>query len=251
MTEINYTHSKDIHNMSSAEEILPYVFSILKPHTILDVGCGTGKWLTIAKQLGAIEVKGLEGVDIERSMLTITDIEFVHHDLTTPFLLDKVYDLTICLEVAEHLPYHAAEILIQGLTAHSKFILFSAAIPGQGGQNHINEQIPEYWQRIFKLNNFYPYDILRKRFWDNAKVEWWYKQNMLVYAPQEAASILYNKPEDKVQMIIHPELYQIKISALNQVYELAEQMYTDFEDELADPAILFSIKRLIKKHLKN
>jgi 2-polyprenyl-3-methyl-5-hydroxy-6-metoxy-1,4-benzoquinol methylase len=65
--------------------------------------------------------------------------------LIQPLDLEKEFDLVVSLEVAEHLPASAADQFVNTLVKHGKKILFSAAIPGQGGQDHLNEQWPDYW----------------------------------------------------------------------------------------------------------
>lgn len=237
MEEIKYIHTEHIHNLNAAREVLPFVFSLRQPRTVVDVGCGTGTWLHVAKGLGATEVKGLDGIYVDRSLLTIAEEEFELHDLTKPFSLGKSYDLAICLEVAEHLPHTAAAQLVKGLTEHSQFILFSAAIPEQGGQHHINEQWPSYWQELFATHGFYPYDVLRKRFWHNEKVEWWYKQNMLIYAPLESKHVMGATPEEEVMAAVYPDLFLEKAHDSKYWRQRLEQVQSD-------PGIMNSLKSL-------
>lgn len=206
MSKINYTHTEEIHNTSAAKEVLPYIFSLIHPKSVIDVGCGTGSWLKIAKEMGIDKVTGIDGIYVDQDLLSISPQEFTLHDLTLPLDQATKYDLAICLEVAEHLPEESAGNLIKILTSHSDIILFSAAIPGQGGQFHINEQWPDYWQVKFADKGYIAFDLLRDKFWDNEKVEWWYKQNMLVYARPEKAQVLGSKPGDKIKFIVHPEL---------------------------------------------
>ena len=52
-------------------------------------------------------------------------------------------------------------------------ILFSAAIPNQGGQNHINEQWLTYWEEKFSKYNYIIHDIIRPLFWDDPELFWW------------------------------------------------------------------------------
>jgi 2-polyprenyl-3-methyl-5-hydroxy-6-metoxy-1,4-benzoquinol methylase len=147
----------------SAEIIVPIVMDLVHPKSIVDVGCGTGIWLSIFKRYGASKVLGIDGPYIEESTLYIPKSEFLPHDLRVPIYLPDTYDLAVCLEVAEHLPAKAARSLIKSLTSLSSVILFSAAIPGQTGKNHINEQWPDYWEELFKEANYITVDIIRPR----------------------------------------------------------------------------------------
>ena len=131
-------------------------------------------------------------------------------NLTATFDLNKKFDLLISLEVAEHLPKESADIFVKSLTTHSDFILFSAAIPGQGGQYHVNEQWPNYWNEKFVDNGYEAFDILRSHFWNNENVFWWYKQNMVIYAKKGSLVCNEFEIEKHVKSLVHPDLYSKK-----------------------------------------
>lgn len=117
-------------------------------------------------------------------MLQIPEESFIHFDLTKPFHLNKKFDLVVSLEVAEHLPASCAETFVNTLTSHGSVILFSAALPFQGGHNHFNEQWAEYWAALFKQKGYEVIDCIRREVWWNPRVDWWYAQNILIYADQ-------------------------------------------------------------------
>lgn len=239
MKKINYVHTEKFHNTTSPEHVLPYILQLLKPKSMLDVGCGTGTWLKVARQLGVEAIMGIDGIHVDKKMLCIDKDEFLLHDLTLPFELKSKFDLAICLEVAEHLPESAADNLVQCLTHHSDVVMFSAGIPGQGGQAHINEQWPEYWRLKFAQHGFFVYDFLRETFWEEADVQWWYKQNMFIYArPHQPGLVNYN-PIVKIRNLVHPELLQ----------EIDEDR-NFFANLVKKPKFIFSFKMLIKSLLK-
>ena len=64
-------------------------------------------------------------------------------------------------------------------------MLFSAAIPFQGGTHHVNEQWPEYWVKRFHDRGYAVIDCLRQKIWHNDNVEWWYAQNILMFVQRE------------------------------------------------------------------
>jgi SAM-dependent methyltransferase len=169
-------------SVRSAEVILPYLFSeIYRPGSICDIGCGAGGFLSVAKQLGVPDVLGIDGPYVAPEDRLID--EFLAVDLATALpKLDREFDLAICLEVGEHLKADRAELLIGALTDLAAVVLFSAAIPGQGGDHHINEQKPSYWIKFFEARDYLAFDCLRWRFWDDPKVAWWYSQNMFLFA---------------------------------------------------------------------
>lgn len=210
MNEVKYVHTERMHNTTAAAEILPYIFTFKNVTSVIDVGCGNGSWLKAAKDLGVKEVFGLDGIQVPENEMNIELNEFCKKKLTTPFDLEKKFDLLISLEVAEHLPETTATTFIKSLTNHSDFILFSAAIPGQGGQYHVNEQWPNYWNQKFIENGYEAYDVLRNHFWNNENVFWWYKQNMVLYV-KKGSGLMSNITSSKyLSSIIHPDLYNKK-----------------------------------------
>jgi SAM-dependent methyltransferase len=164
----------------SALKVLPVVFRLVRPMSVVDVGCGVGTWLTVAKELGAENVLGLDGPYVRQSRLEICEHEFLEADLSEPPPLNERFDLALCLEVAEHLPPSSAVSLVRFLTELAPLVLFSAAVPGQRGMRHVNEQWPSYWQGLFADRGFVFLDCLRGRFWNDSDVEPWYVQNLLL-----------------------------------------------------------------------
>ena len=126
----------------SAREILPIVIDLLHPESLVDVGCGAGHWLSAAMDLGIVDVLGIEGEWIGNAKVSIPREKVRIHDLTRPLTLERRFNLALALEVAEHLPADRAKPFVKGLCAAADHVLFSGAIPGQGGRNHLNEQWP-------------------------------------------------------------------------------------------------------------
>jgi SAM-dependent methyltransferase len=206
MQEVKYIHDDVVHNFNAAREVLPLVMEMCKPASILDVGCGTGTWLKVAQELGIEDIQGVDGNYVDRNMLKISVSHFQPHDLNTPFSLNRKFDLAICLEVAEHLLPEAAKDLVSSLTKHSDLILFSAALPGQGGQHHINEQWPSYWQKLFDEKGYEMQDVIRMKIWNNQKIERWYRQNIFLVVNKNHSMA---KGENREALsLIHPELLQ-------------------------------------------
>jgi hypothetical protein len=90
-------------------------------------------------------------------MLQIPKERFIPADLRNlpPAAEFGQFDLAICLEIAEHLPESCADALIKFLSELAPAVLFGAAIPGQGGVNHINEQWQSYWVAKFSRHQLY------------------------------------------------------------------------------------------------
>lgn len=209
----NYTYSENIHNTTAAEEFLHIIQRHVQPQSVVDVGCGLGTWLKVFEESGLKNILGIDGNYIEKSNLKISEKNFLLHDLSTPLNYNRRFDLAICLEVAEHLPESASEIIIDTLTGLADTILFSAALPNQGGQNHINEQSFSYWVQKFNKKGYIVKDIFRNEIWLNEKIDWWYKQNMFLIIKSDGHQQIINDfyhPVRYNQIINELELYQIQ-----------------------------------------
>jgi SAM-dependent methyltransferase len=211
---IKYVHEEDVHNLQSPAVIVPYLVEKFKPASVVDIGCGIGTFLSVFKENGVKDVLGVDGKWVNKSQLYINESEFLEADLEKPISLDRQYDLVICLEVAEHLAPTAAETLVNSLTSLGKTIVFSAATDKQGGQNHLNEQPFYYWKEKFEKKGYRIIDLFRPVFWNDTRIQWWYKQNMfLILHPSIDTKAL----EDQIKyftyndLLIHPELYYERI----------------------------------------
>jgi SAM-dependent methyltransferase len=169
----------------SARAIVPLVMDLLAPRSVLDVGCGIGTWLEVYRRAGVGDVVGVDGEYVDRSALGIAPAQFVARDLRRDLALGRTFDLVQSLEVAEHLPPASAATFVRSLTRHGSAVLFGAAAPGQGGTDHVNEQWPAYWAALFATHGYVPVDFLRRRVWNDPRVEWWYAQNTILYVTPE------------------------------------------------------------------
>ena len=71
-----------------------------------------------------------------------------------PLPTDLDGDVFVCTEVAEHLPASAADRLVDLVCLATRWVVFTAAPPGQGGVDHVNEQPREYWMEKFNARGF-------------------------------------------------------------------------------------------------
>ncbi len=172
----------DVGSRESARIVAPLLLGELKIDSLLDVGSGHGAWVAEWMAAGVDDVLAVDGPYVTPDQLVIPPSGFRAHDLTTPLHLDREFGLVQSLEVAEHLPQAKATTFIETLTRHGDIVLFSAAVPHQGGEYHINEQHPEYWRMLFGANGFQPHDWLRPRLADQRQVKAWYRYNTIIYA---------------------------------------------------------------------
>ncbi len=168
-------------SQASARVVLSYVLDLTGAKTVVDLGCGVGSWLATAKELGATDIRGIDGDYVDRAWLRIAPDEFVGRDLTERVELDSTYDLSMSLEVAEHLPPDRSTSFVADLCRLAPVVLFGAAQPYQGGTNHINEQYLDYWVERFAAEGYEMIDCIRPRFWEH-DIAYHYSQNSAIYA---------------------------------------------------------------------
>lgn len=174
-------------NLTQAQAIVPIICSLVDFDSIVDFGCGVGCWLkAFSEYKGTSNIKGLDGEWLRGKELLIDNELVEYRDLSTEIRFDNKYDLVVSVEVAEHLPENTADIFIDNLTNAGDLILFSAAIPWQGGTGHINEQWPDYWERKFNLRGFECYDVVRPLCWDREEAGI-YRQNLMLYIRKSEA----------------------------------------------------------------
>lgn len=232
----------------AANRVLSIILDILPNVTsAVDVGCGVGAWLRVLQEKGINEIRGIDGSWVNKNLLAIPTEFFYTQDLANTIDIDRRYDLAISLEVAEHLPPERAYDFVASLTGFSDFVLFSAAIPYQGGTNHFNEQWPEYWANIFKSHGYVVLDVVRKHIWDDRKISFCYKQNILFFVKQSKLPCLKLENESVASgflSIIHPDTYMHKISKQQSIKDTWK---------LFRRAILKSIREKpeLKKHHNN
>ncbi|MDG2389622.1 MAG: methyltransferase domain-containing protein [Planctomycetaceae bacterium] len=202
----------------AADHILPIVIEALPQHnSAVDFGCGVGTWVSTLKEHGANDILGLEGPWLDEKLLEIEPQEFRSANFEEVVSLDKKYDLAMTLEVAEHLSPEAASNFVKSLVNASDFVLFSAAIPLQGGVRHLNEQWPDYWAELFRAEGYAVVDFVRCKIWDEPNIPVWYRQNILMFVKENQVSRLNVDQADLVThsmglSMVHPEMYLGKMN---------------------------------------
>jgi len=250
-------------SLRSAKIIAPIISQIFSPRSIVDLGCGIGTWLSAFIEMGIDDILGIDGPYVEMSKLLINETNFLAADLGKPILLDRKFDLAISLEVAEHIPDTSATTFVSSLTSLSDIIIFSAALPHQGGENHINEQWPEYWSDKFTAAGYTPIDYLRFKLWNNPDIEFWYRQNIFIYIKNnlvENYDTLRSSAISKPFSLVHPEQYIQKYRTITGLEEHINSQRESIKklqnriEEIKDPsksstwdAFVFLANTIIKK----
>jgi SAM-dependent methyltransferase len=173
-------------SLQSARIVVPLVLELVHPKSVVDFGCGTGTWLKAFMESGIVDIMGLDGDYVDRSQLLISQEQFVPTNFLQHFNVGRRFDLAVSLEVAEHIPTRMNRDFVSALTKAAPVILFSAACPGQGGEDHRNCQWPRYWQSLFGIHGFRRLDPIRHRILRDCRVESWYRQNIYLYVSERA-----------------------------------------------------------------
>lgn len=171
----------DVGSQRSAAKVVGVAAEIFRPSSVLDVGCGRGVWVAQWLKNGVEDCLGLDGDYVASGQIVVPERCFRSCDLSRPFDLGRRFDLVQSLEVAEHVDAEMAEVFVDNLCRHGDLIVFSAAVPGQGGEMHVNERPLEYWRLKFRDRGYDAFDCLRPRIAGDRAIEPWYRYNCLVY----------------------------------------------------------------------
>ena len=177
-----YENNKNNAKLRSVDIVLAEVLTIIPAcHSAVDFGCATGTWLKGLEKYDITDIRGYDGKWVDQSKLLIQKEAFFEIDFDKPMEIDRKFDLAISIEVGEHLHESSADSFIENITKSADFVLFSAAIPYQGGKNHVNEQWPEYWDKKFNRFGYVCIDSIRKKLWNNYEVIDFHRQNILFF----------------------------------------------------------------------
>src|SRR6266851_4646699 len=172
-----YEYRADFYNylasfaIRSAARVVPILSGMLPIRSVVDFGCGHGAWLS-AWQSAAVSITGVDGSYVDRRRLLIDPAHFHAADLAEPLSASR------------------ARQFVDTLTAHGSCVLFSAAVPGQGGEHHVNEQPLDYWRAMFRQKGFAAVDCLRPLIVGDAEIEPWYRYNIILYVAEDHLAAL-------------------------------------------------------------
>jgi hypothetical protein len=205
MTSENYNREfyegLNRNNGQSAMYLAEYLSKRLNFSSVIDIGCGNGDLLNSFLNLGIKTLKGIEG---NGNFLNHSDqFDISIENLESQIHFQKKYDVAICLEVAEHIDAIFADNLISTLTNASDLVIFSAAVPGQGGTLHVNEQPPNYWALKFLTQGYTLFMDPREEIWKHQGIAPYYRQNILVYKKSSNSPLIYVEPK----YMKHPEIF--------------------------------------------
>jgi SAM-dependent methyltransferase len=183
----------------SARVVVPLLVERFHPRSVVDVGCGSGAWLQVFREHGVTDVLGVDAPYLDERALRIPAERFLAHDLAEPLHVDRGFDLALSLEAAHYVPEESAPTLVASIAALAPVVVFGAAVPHQGGGPGRNRQWPAWWGGLFAGHGLRAEDWLRPLVWEDARVDWWYAQNTIVYLRDGGAG-------EPIHPFVHPGL---------------------------------------------
>jgi SAM-dependent methyltransferase len=173
------------------------VFEILgidKSVTVVDCGGGTGGWGVGLKNYTCIDYR------VPLDALLINPEQYIDQDLRKPFNMGEKFDVVISCEVIEHLEEEFTDTFIDNvcrLVKDDGVIIFSGAVPNQGGNNHLTERFQTHWAKKFRERGFYgtQHPCIKR----DERIALYYRQNIVIYKKGE----IFSDVED----FVLPEYY--------------------------------------------
>lgn len=208
MYNASYYKKHETGSYKSAIQILEYINSFIKFNSVIDFGCGMGTWCKALYNLNIKDFLGIDKHQYDPTYMLIPTEKYMQFDLCKSLELDRKVDMAISVEVAEHINPKYSDIFIKNICSCSEIVLFSAAVPHQGGTGHINEQPCTYWEMIFNKYGYKAIDCIRPYFWNNEQIEIWYRNNCILYLEQHTyEKICSHIPQNVYPLnIIHPSM---------------------------------------------
>ena len=209
-------------SLQSARVVLQSLFEVHRPRSVFDLGCGQGAWLAAAEELGSGRLVGIDGPWVDPAALLSRNIQYSRVNLESDFAVPGKFDLCISVEVAEHLSPARADATVKTLCELADVVLFSAAIPRQGGIDHLNERWQSFGAARFASSGFVCHDYFRPRIWTDTRVESWYRQNLLLYVrhshPLNEALLLKARVDGPLD-IVHPNIFEGNLESFRRPME--------------------------------
>jgi SAM-dependent methyltransferase len=188
----DWTYSDDYYRndvegpaVRSAGAIAATIVREFHPHSVVDVGCGTGALLAALRDRGC-QVFGLEYSRAALRYCQRRQLDVERFDIERgAFKRGRSFDVVSSMEVAEHLPASVADRYVDILTSLASVAVFTAAPPGQGGADHVNEQLPAYWIEKFRARGFEHLGDTsqkwREEWRSGGMVQAWYYDNLMLF----------------------------------------------------------------------
>lgn len=171
----------------SAAKIVPHIINKIGiPTKVVDLGGGVGGWCRAFLDNGTSKVICIDHPSTPSNLLVIDQNDFIKCDFEKNIPDFIKCDLAISIEFAEHISSKKSDSIIDFLVQSAPIIVFSAAIPNQGGVNHINEQRHNFWANKFAERNFECLDIIRNDIIFDSDIEYYLRQNVFLFVDKNS-----------------------------------------------------------------
>ena len=169
----------------ASEVALGTILKNFVAQSVIDIGAGDGVWTSTALSIGnptRLTVVDLPGSTFKLLQKVDKSIKKITLNFENDMLKNgEPYDLGICVEVIEHISTGRALLLLDWISVNCCTVMFSGAIPGQGGTHHINEQNQSYWLNVMMARGFIPIDNIRPQLYRNGKIPQYYRNNIFFF----------------------------------------------------------------------
>ena len=200
--DIDFYQSVSLRAQKAAQVAADQIYKFYKPQSLIDVGCGQGIWSrAFLERISTLEK--VSAVDLSSSNITYLKDENINASVSialhgqdlnlNPSLPGSYFDFAICVEVLEHISKQSSEMIIAELGEKCGMVLFSAAISGQGGTHHINEQSLSYWNQKMGESGFVALDVIRPIFILDREIPSYYTNSIAIWLNKAFVSEIQNK----------------------------------------------------------
>jgi len=183
-------HSYEIETRRRIEGQHPRILKEIFGHldSFLDIGCGNGALMLFLHELGL----SVDGLDISEDAIANAPKEITNRislkDLTQSTTPNNLYDLVICREVLEHIPFIHYQTFVNNICRHSRRYVYITTRFAQNPKTlwdldtefevdptHITLPTKALLRSMMALNGFKRVKLLEER------IDWLKKGRVLVY----------------------------------------------------------------------
>lgn len=125
------------------EGALDYLIKTFDVKSMIDIGCGPGGMVKLAKDKG-LKILGVDGDDKVERDEAVQSLITIHDYAKGPFVPTETFDLAWSVEFVEHVDKQYMQHFLETFK-HCKYVAMTHALPGQPGHHHVNCMPIEYW----------------------------------------------------------------------------------------------------------
>jgi glycosyltransferase involved in cell wall biosynthesis len=167
----------DAEERPMADRLATWIKKEINPKTVLDIGCGPGTYVRSLRNLGI----DATGIDIDERVIGQEHLVFK----SLFDIKEEKADVTICLEVAEHIDTLFEKQVVEKVASTvGHTLIWTAAAIGQGGIGHINCKDKEEWSKLIESTGLVRNHEKEKKLIQYIRQGYhmgWFPQNLLYF----------------------------------------------------------------------